>query len=205
MENGNNPNMTFPSNEEIGKRISALRKKRHIHQARLAEKLGKSLRTVQKYESGEIEISISIANQLAAILGTTPEFILGFDSSPSKINTLADITAFLFQLEQVADLDLSIHAERPRDEFRWFCSIWFDGYRRGAGLNAQMCLFLESWQHQRQLLLGGWTTLQKYELWKAQTLAQQEKTPVLCLPTLRIDESQINESSPTPPSEGKGE
>lgn len=201
MENGNNPNMTFPSNEEIGKRISALRKKRHFNQASLAEKLGKSLRTVQKYESGEIEISISIANQLAVILGTTPEFILGFDSSPSTINTLADITAFLFQLERVADLDLRIHAERPRDEFRWFCSIWFDGYRRNAELNEKMCLFLESWQHQRQLLLGGWTKQKEYELWKAQVLALQEKIPVLCLPSLRIDESEMDRGVPTPPPE----
>ena len=201
MENENNPNMSFASSAEIGARISALRKKRRLTQAYLANRLGKSLRTIQKYESGEIELSVSIANRLAVILGTTPEFILGYDSSTKTINTLADITAFLFQLEQVANLELKIHAERPQDEFRWYCSIWFDGYRRDAELNEKMCLFLESWAHQRQLLLGGWSNPKKYEQWKTQILAQQEKIPVLCFPSLHIDEYVIDTGSPTPPSE----
>ena len=43
----------------IGERIAKQRKQLRISQTELAEQLGKSLRTVQKYESGEIDMSVS--------------------------------------------------------------------------------------------------------------------------------------------------
>ena len=49
----------------IGERIKLLRKKRGYNQKELANLLGKSLRTIQKYESGEIEVSIAMINELA--------------------------------------------------------------------------------------------------------------------------------------------
>ena len=58
----------------IGERIKTLRKKRGYNQKDLANLLGKSLRTIQKYESGEIEVSIAMVNELAKVLDTTPIF-----------------------------------------------------------------------------------------------------------------------------------
>ena len=58
----------------IGERIKTLRKKRGYNQKELADLLGKSLRTIQKYESGEIEVSIAMVNELAKVLDTTPIF-----------------------------------------------------------------------------------------------------------------------------------
>ena len=49
--------------KEIGQRIKMLRKHKGLNQKELAEILGKSLRTIQKYETGEIEVSISTVNQ----------------------------------------------------------------------------------------------------------------------------------------------
>ena len=60
---------------EIGSRIRSLRKSKGMNQSELAEKLKKSLRTVQKYETGEIEISFSVACQIANILDSTPSFV----------------------------------------------------------------------------------------------------------------------------------
>ena len=45
---------------EIGERIKAARKAAHLSQTELAQRLDKTMRTVQKYESGEIEPSIAI-------------------------------------------------------------------------------------------------------------------------------------------------
>ena len=59
----------------IGQRIKMLRKKKGLSQTELAQMLGKSLRTVQKYETGEIEVSISVINQIAEILETSFEEI----------------------------------------------------------------------------------------------------------------------------------
>ena len=198
MENENNPNMTFSSNEEIGKRISALRKKRHINQASLAEKLGKSLRTVQKYESGEIEISISIANQLAAILETSPEFILGYSEPTHSINSFADIAAFLFELEDIANLDFDIHIERPPYSTNWICSLWFNGLDHDAELNQEMCRFLELWSHQKHLLKSR---ADGYQIWKEQYIALQKDYPVFSLATPGLREhAQSVYHRPGPPT-----
>ena len=83
----------------IGKRIKILRKKKGYTQQELADILGKSLRTVQKYETGEIEVSISVVNQLANELDTTPTFILGYDTEIEPLRSLADVMNYLFHIE----------------------------------------------------------------------------------------------------------
>ena len=60
--------------------------------------IGKSLRTVQKYETGEIEVSIDVVNEIAKHLDTTPTFILGYETNTAPIRSLADIMSFLFDL-----------------------------------------------------------------------------------------------------------
>lgn len=45
--------------KEIGRRIKLARKARRISQKELAEMLNRSLRTIQKYESGDIEVSVA--------------------------------------------------------------------------------------------------------------------------------------------------
>ena len=54
-------NFDYPA---IGQRIKQLRKRKGLNQTELAQMLKKSLRTVQKYETGEIEVSIAVVNQL---------------------------------------------------------------------------------------------------------------------------------------------
>ena len=72
---------------EIGQRIKELRKKKGYSQQELADMLRKSLRTVQKYETGEIEIPISVLDELSSYLNTTPTFILGYQKDTSPIIT----------------------------------------------------------------------------------------------------------------------
>ena len=72
--------MNSSDNAAIGLRIRTLRKRKGYNQQELADILGKSLRTVQKYESGEIEVSIAMANQLAKVLDTTPTFLFGYET-----------------------------------------------------------------------------------------------------------------------------
>ena len=43
--------------------------------------ISKSLRTVQKYENGEIEINISTANDIARVLDVSASYILGNDDT----------------------------------------------------------------------------------------------------------------------------
>ena len=64
----------------IGERIAKQRKQLRISQTELAEQLGKSLRTVQKYESGEIDMSVSVLEQIADILKMPINSLIGYDS-----------------------------------------------------------------------------------------------------------------------------
>ena len=98
-------NFDYPA---IGQRIKQLRKRKGLNQTELAQMLKKSLRTVQKYETGEIEVSIAVVNQIADLLDSTPTYILGYESSTTQIRTLSDVMDFLFKLETVEGIDFKI-------------------------------------------------------------------------------------------------
>ena len=56
-------NMSSP--EEIGRAIQKRRRAQKITQKEFAQRLGKSERTIQKYESGEILMKIDVVKQIA--------------------------------------------------------------------------------------------------------------------------------------------
>ena len=58
--------LTMSSSEEIGKAIQKQRRAQKITQKEFAQRLGKSERTIQKYESGEILLKIDVLKQIAA-------------------------------------------------------------------------------------------------------------------------------------------
>ena len=132
----------------IGLRIRTLRKKKGLNQTEFAKLLDKSLRTVQKYETGEIEVSFSVVNQIAQVLDTTTSYILGIDTDVAPIRSLADVLGFLFELEKVSNLNFNIDVKKPPRSEEWECSISFKGKDLEADYNADMCLFLEKWQDQ---------------------------------------------------------
>ena len=72
--------------KSIGLRIRALRIERGLTQTDFAKSLGKALRAVQKYESGEIELTIATINEIAQKFGVSAAFLLGSevnaDSTP---------------------------------------------------------------------------------------------------------------------------
>ena len=154
----------------IGQRIKMLRKKKGLSQTELAQMLGKSLRTVQKYETGEIEVSISVINQIAEILETSSTYLFGYESGTMQIKSLSDVMDFLFKLENVAGIDFHIDVKKPPRSKEWSCSISFDG-KSAAEFNADMCLFLEQWQQERKDVQSFASTLEAYKKWKDTTLA----------------------------------
>ena len=178
--------MNSSDNAAIGLRIRTLRKRKGYNQQELADILGKSLRTVQKYESGEIEVSIAIANQLAKVLDTTPTFLFGYETEITPIRSLADVVNFLFHIEQVNGLDFGIDVKRPPRSKEWQCSITFNG-KADADFNADLCLFLEDWEGQRDDLRTYGTTQEQYREWKTKTLAYYASTAVECTEPEELD------------------
>lgn len=176
-------NFDYPA---IGQRIKLLRKRKGLNQTELAHRLNKSLRTVQKYETGEIEVSVAVVNQIADILDTTPTYILGYEASNAQIKTLSDIMDFLFKLETVGGIDFKIDVKKPPRSKQWECSISFDG-KSMADFNADMCLFLEQWEQERDELRTYVSTQEAYQKWKEQTLAYYAATAVQCVEPEELD------------------
>ncbi|MBD5160907.1 MAG: helix-turn-helix transcriptional regulator [Oscillibacter sp.] len=175
----------------IGQRIKLLRKRKGLNQKELASILGKSLRTVQKYETGEIEVSIAVVNQLADILESTPTYILGYEGNTAPIRSLADIMGFLFQLEQVAGISFDIDVKKPPRSKEWKCAISFNG-KASADFNTDLCLFLEDWESQRDDIQAFQSTQAAYQKWQEQTLAYYAATSVECVqPEELSDEERI--------------
>lgn len=164
----------------IGQRIKLLRKRKGLNQKELAGILGKSLRTVQKYETGEIEVSIAVVNQLADILESTPTYILGYEANTSPIRSLADIMGFLFQLEQVTGISFDIDVKKPPRSKEWQCAISFNG-KASSDFNTDLCLFLEDWESQRDDIRAFQSTQAAYQKWQEQTLAYYAATSVECV------------------------
>ena len=163
--------MNKTESSTIGGRIKTLRKKRGYNQKDLANLLGKSLRTVQKYESGEIEVSIAMVNELAKILDTTSTYLLGHQTGDFKFDCLSDVMECLFQLEKISGLHFSIGTKRPPHHDGWQCSITFDGKDKSADQNADICLFLEEWENNRESFRDYMISKETYENWKDKTLA----------------------------------
>lgn len=162
-------NYDYPA---IGKRIKALRQGQKMSQQALADILEKSLRTVQKYETGEIEVSIAIVNKLAQIFDSSPTFILGYETNVAPVKTMADVVEFFFKLEQVSDLDFSVDIKKPPRHDEWECSITFNGKATNAESNADMCLFMERWKEEREDAKSGRQPRRSYERWKDQMVAR---------------------------------
>ena len=175
----------------IGQRIKLLRKRRGLNQKELASILGKSLRTMQKYETGEIEVSIAVVNQLADILESTPTYILGYEANTAPIRSLADIMGFLFQLEQVTGISFDIDVKKPPRSKEWQCAISFNG-KAPVDFNTDLCLFLEDWESQRDDIRAFQSTQAAYQKWQEQTLAYYAATSVECVqPDELSDEERI--------------
>ena len=167
-------NFDYPA---IGQRIKQLRKRKGLNQTELAQMLKKSLRTVQKYETGEIEVSIAVVNQIADLLDSTPTYIL------------SDVMDFLFKLETVEGIDFKIDVQKPPRSKRWECSISFDG-KSTAEFNADICLFLEQWEEERSELRAYNSTQAAYKRWKEQTLAYYAANAVKCTEPEELDRDE---------------
>ena len=103
---------------EIGKRIAAQRKKLHMSQSELAIRLDKSLRTVQKYENGEIDMSISVLEQISNILEMPISDLIGYNTPHIILESMADVYDFFFELYRKEGIFYDIYIERGPETIR---------------------------------------------------------------------------------------
>lgn len=164
--------------KQIGLRIRTARKQKGMNQTQLANALGKSLRTIQKYESGEIEVSIAMINELARLLDTTSTYLIGYETQEKPLANMSDVMQFLFQLDQMQELGFRIDVKRPPEHDGWECSITFNGKDLSASENADMCLFLEEFKENRDEYASYQKNPKSYQDWKDKTLAYYSSVPL---------------------------
>lgn len=164
--------------KQIGLRIRTARKQKGMNQTQLANALGKSLRTIQKYESGEIEVSIAMINELARLLDTTSTYLIGYETQEKPLTNMSDVMQFLFQLDQMQELGFRIDVKRPPEHDGWECSITFNGKDLSASENADMCLFLEEFKENRDEYASYQKSQKSYQDWKNKTLAYYSSVPL---------------------------
>ena len=84
----------------VGENISECRKRLGLTQDELARKLGKSVKTVQRYESGTVDLPISILAEIAEALDVSVNYLIGYTPAFIKLESFSDVTAFLLELNR---------------------------------------------------------------------------------------------------------
>ena len=135
--------------EAIGQRIKEARKAKKYSQTQLAVMLNKTLRSVQKYESGEIEPSIALLNDIAKALEVSPATLIGYQTQEIRLDSLSDVFFVLSELNKKAGLRFEVDVRKPPADSSWACSLRFDGMNRNAPNNEDICLFLERFADER--------------------------------------------------------
>ena len=111
--------------EEIGIKIKLARKSKGIAQTEFADAIGKSVRTVQKYESGEISMPLEVLNSIANELELSLEDLLTEEQPGTNIDTFADIFSAIFELENAQGIKLEIE-EVPVSDSRIVLAMYCD-------------------------------------------------------------------------------
>lgn len=125
----------------------------------------------KKYESGEIEVSIAMLNEIAKVLGCESTYLIGYDAERKPLENLSDIMNFLFQLDKIKELGFNIEVKRPPHYDGWECAITFNGKDVSTELNQDLCLFLEEFEDKRNEVKDYQTSLESYQKWQDKTLA----------------------------------
>lgn len=170
------------SPEEIGKAIQKQRRAQKITQKEFAQHLGKSERTIQKYESGEILMKIDVLKQIANELNVPwQELLFAKDTNTQKDNTTAEYPSYefhtmsdvinaLFAITELTDFSFELTNTKPPESPEWTAGIKVNGKGNGK-YDADFCLFMENWITKKNMLQTGKLSKEKFDSWKSDMLA----------------------------------
>ena len=182
MTNSHSIKITMSSPEEIGKAIQKQRRAQKITQKEFAQHLGKSERTIQKYESGEILMKIDVLKQIANELNVPWQELLSpednnipKDNTTTKypayeFHTMSDVINALFAITELTDFSFELTNTKPPENPEWTAGIKVNGKGNGK-YDADFCLFMENWIAKKNMLQTGKLSKEKFDSWKSDMLA----------------------------------
>ena len=174
--------MDIPSPQEIGKNIQKHRRAQKITQKEFAKRLGKSERTIQKYESGEIIMKLDVVKEVANELNIPFQELLypaGIDnaakepikqSTSYEFHTMSDVINALFAITELTDFSFELTNTKPPESPEWTAGIKVNGKGNGK-YDADFCLFMENWIAKKNMLQTGKISKEKFDSWKSDMLA----------------------------------
>ena len=174
--------LTMSSSEEIGKAIQKQRKAQKITQKEFAQRLGKSERTIQKYESGEILLKIDVLKQIAnelnvswqellfAKVTNTPKDNTTAEYPTYEFHTMSDLINALFAITELTDFSFELTNTKPSENPEWTAGIKVNGKSDGK-YDADFYLFMENWITKKNMLQTGKLSKEKFDSWKSDMLA----------------------------------
>lgn len=175
------------SSKEIGENIQKLRKARKITQEQFADQLGKGVRTIQKYESGEIQVPTDVLAQMGDIfdmpwLQIVKPNIVFINTKENEtwrykyqFDSLSDVINALFTIEAGKNFTTSISVSKPPEDADWSASYSVDG-KGSSKYDADFCLFMENWMNRLDALKSGRLSPDKYREWQSKTIAYYESS-----------------------------
>lgn len=153
----------------VGKRIFESRKKkgsRGMTQSEFAEAIGKSLSSVQKYESGDIDIPLSMLYSISEVLDVSVSSLTNCQQSYyPRVDSLADVMAFLVELSGKEELQLGVEV----DEDKCTVSLTFSGTK---DYNPILCDFFETLKKNREALRNGYINDETFNAWAESTVTK---------------------------------
>ena len=108
---------------------------------------------------------------MAKELKVSPADLIGYQRPSIELNTISDVLTVLYQLNEKAGLRFEIDVKRPPHFDEWTCSLRFDGHNKDAEFNADLCLILEDFAHERQMVETYWSDPESFDAWLERKLA----------------------------------
>ncbi len=148
----------------IGSKIKVYRKEKGLSQSELAQMIGKSLRTVQKYENGECDPPESGIKKIAEALSIDTYDLYDYHRS-DHIQSISDIKAIIVELSETLGIHFEIDVKNPSTDGKWSCSLRFDSDNENAPHNNTLCRFLANLSEMREAVENYTLDRYEYENW----------------------------------------
>lgn len=149
----------------VGENISECRKRKGLTQEELAHKLGKSVKTVQRYESGTVDLPISILAEIADALEVSVNYLIGYTPLFIKLESFSDVTAFLLELNRKEEFRFEIELNKNDENGKTF-SLTFDAMSTSAIYNSELYDIIEKLKTNREALEEYWINYETFKLWE---------------------------------------
>lgn len=183
--------------KECGNKIKEFRKKSKVSQKQLALLLDKSERTIQKYESGEIDISLNTLELIASKLNIPLEKLLGFNSNSSistEYNSLSDIISQLFNIDDISELNFNIYIQQSTNNNYSKCLFSINDDSSGE-YNKVFCEFLNQWKSKICLYNNKNISKEELDLWKKDILEKYSTYKLGMVDSIQEESKLTNDES----------